>query len=127
MSLNAAGSWGQPERHTGPEVRGSSINHTVFQGTDGWSFHPFLCMTFLLLFIANTKGVLTWEQTPVYLSNSSHLAQEKLCVQAGLAVPLGSHPGASLDMPAWLMGDCHILSHLVTSYHIISHCVMSHP
>lgn len=83
MSLNAAGSWGWPKPQTGPDVQGSSRNHTVFQGTDGWSFHPFLCMTLLLLFIASTKGVLTWEQTQAYLSNSSRLAQEKLCVQAG--------------------------------------------
>lgn len=39
---------------------------TVFQRNNGWSFHPFLCMTLLLLFITNTKGVLTWEK-PVFI------------------------------------------------------------
>lgn len=68
------------------------MNHRVSQGTDGWSFHPVLCMTLLLLFITNTKDVLTWEGTlllthPIWLRKNPAPGR-----------PLGSH---SWSIPGW--------------------------
>lgn len=73
----------EKEPHTNRLCSGQfhkSCRQSCFKRTDGWSFHPFLCMTLLLLFITSTKGALTWEQRALVclvnsLPESSHLAQ----------------------------------------------------
>lgn len=41
---------------------------------------------------------------------------------APIRVTFLEHPW--LDVPAWLMGDCHILSHHITSYHTTSYHIV---
>lgn len=88
-------------------------------------------MSLLLLFVTNTRSVLTWEQTPVYL-RILLLTQEKPYSRQALAVPPGSRswsvPGWTRQRGWWVnITSYPILSHLITLYDVISMAPRHHP
>lgn len=109
----------EKEPHTNPLCSGQfhkSRRQSHFKRTDGWSFHPFLRMTLLLLFINSTKGALTWEQRALdclvnSLPESSHLAQAEPCRSCSRA------PSRTDGMPH-RVSLCHTTPHCcITSHH----------
>lgn len=116
----------EKEPHTNPLCSGQfhkSRRQSHFKRPDGWSFHPFLCMTLLLLFINSTKGALTWEQRALdclvnSLPESSHLAQaepRRSCCQGWLPSTRQDRRDAT---PCHIGSLCATPHRIVVSHHI---------